>query len=404
MTRERMNLELLQDLGADLDHGHVRDPLASPRRSSCRPGSSSCRRGRAGSRRSSTSTCRAHATAETREIERYFHLVTAVREALRGDEASVDAAVDAPAGRRRGPGRMTGSAASSTRRARDAAAGQAAELREWAPPVLLFVGFLVAWELIVRVFAIEQFVLPSPIAIAEAWVTLPARAVRGGELHVPRDRRRAWSSGRPPGSRSGPSRPAIGRCRTRSCRSRSRASSVPILAFAPLFNNWFGLDQQLSKAMVAAALCFFPVMINTVRGLTHVDPAAVELLRSMAAPRARRCSEAPRPQRAAVRLHGAPSGGDPGDDRRDRRRVLRGAAGQPRPVHRDVLRVPQLRTVVGRHRLRLRHRDRAVRRRRDRGAAGDAVARSDGRPGARRSRVTGRIGERQCRDGRLGVR
>ena len=61
------------------------------------------------------------------------------------------------------------------------------------------------------------------------------------------------------------------------------ASSVPILAFAPLFNNWFGLDQQLSKAMVAAALCFFPVMINTVRGLTLVDPAAVELLRSYAA-------------------------------------------------------------------------------------------------------------------------
>ncbi len=61
------------------------------------------------------------------------------------------------------------------------------------------------------------------------------------------------------------------------------ASSVPILAFAPLFNNWFGLDQQLSKAMIAAALCFFPVMINTVRGLTTVDPAAVELLRSYAA-------------------------------------------------------------------------------------------------------------------------
>ena len=61
------------------------------------------------------------------------------------------------------------------------------------------------------------------------------------------------------------------------------ASSVPILAFAPLFNNWFGLDNQLSKAMIAAVLCFFPVMINTVRGLTTVDPAALELLRSSAA-------------------------------------------------------------------------------------------------------------------------
>jgi len=53
-----------------------------------------------------------------------------------------------------------------------------------------------------------------------------------------------------------------------------------------LFNNWFGLDSQLSKAMIAAALCFFPVMINTVRGLTTVDPQALELLRSYAAPEA----------------------------------------------------------------------------------------------------------------------
>ena len=35
--------------------------------------------------------------------------------------------------------------------------------------------------------------------------------------------------------------------------------------------------------MIAAALCFFPVMINTVRGLTTVDPQALELLRSYAA-------------------------------------------------------------------------------------------------------------------------
>jgi NitT/TauT family transport system permease protein len=35
--------------------------------------------------------------------------------------------------------------------------------------------------------------------------------------------------------------------------------------------------------MVAATLCFFPVMINTARGLLHVDPAALELMRSSAA-------------------------------------------------------------------------------------------------------------------------
>ena len=44
------------------------------------------------------------------------------------------------------------------------------------------------------------------------------------------------------------------------------------------------MDNQLSKALIAAVLVFFPVMINTVRGLTNVDPAAIELMRSYAAP------------------------------------------------------------------------------------------------------------------------
>jgi NitT/TauT family transport system permease protein len=48
-------------------------------------------------------------------------------------------------------------------------------------------------------------------------------------------------------------------------------------------NNWFGLANPLSKSMIAALLVFFPVMINTVRGLTSVDPAALELMRSTAA-------------------------------------------------------------------------------------------------------------------------
>src|SRR6185503_1025260 len=45
----------------------------------------------------------------------------------------------------------------------------------------------------------------------------------------------------------------------------------------------FGIDKQLSKAMIAAVLVFFPVMINTVRGLLSVDAGALELMRSYAA-------------------------------------------------------------------------------------------------------------------------
>jgi NitT/TauT family transport system permease protein len=60
------------------------------------------------------------------------------------------------------------------------------------------------------------------------------------------------------------------------------ANAVPIIAFAPIMNNWFGVLNPLSKAAIAAVLVFFPIFINVVRGLAAVDPAAIELMRSYA--------------------------------------------------------------------------------------------------------------------------
>ena len=48
-------------------------------------------------------------------------------------------------------------------------------------------------------------------------------------------------------------------------------------------NNWFGITNPLAKMSIVAVIIFFPVMINTVRGLTLVDAGALELLRSYAA-------------------------------------------------------------------------------------------------------------------------
>ncbi len=66
---------------------------------------------------------------------------------------------------------MTGSVAPVVAAPRSAGTRAADRARDWAPPVLLLVGGLVAWELVVRVFGIKQFILPSPIAIAVAWQT-----------------------------------------------------------------------------------------------------------------------------------------------------------------------------------------------------------------------------------------
>ena len=60
-------------------------------------------------------------------------------------------------------------------------------------------------------------------------------------------------------------------------------SAIPIIAIAPILNNWFGVLNPLSKMMMAALLVFFPVMINVTRGLVEVQPASLELMRSYAA-------------------------------------------------------------------------------------------------------------------------
>jgi NitT/TauT family transport system permease protein len=61
------------------------------------------------------------------------------------------------------------------------------------------------------------------------------------------------------------------------------ANSVPIVAFSPILFNWFGPSNPFSWMAIVAVIVFFPVMINTVRGLTLVDPRALELMRSYAA-------------------------------------------------------------------------------------------------------------------------
>jgi NitT/TauT family transport system permease protein len=62
------------------------------------------------------------------------------------------------------------------------------------------------------------------------------------------------------------------------------ANAVPIIAFAPITNQWFGGGlTKSSKIAIAAILCFFPVLVNTLRGLTSVRPQDLELMRSYAA-------------------------------------------------------------------------------------------------------------------------
>ena len=160
------------------------------------------------------------------------------------------------------------------------------------------------------------------------------------------------------------------------------ASTIPIIAFAPITLNWFGPESLLPRMTIVAVMVFFPVMVNTIRGLTNVEPAALELMLVVRgerladagqAARARtRCRTGSRRLRIATTLSviGAVVGEFFGGPLYSLGIYITLETGpQPLPVG------------VGRDRARLRARDRAVPRGGRPRAAGHALARGarDGR-------------------------
>lgn len=150
------------------------------------------------------------------------------------------------------------------------------------PPIAAFAILLTAWEVTVRALNLKQFVLPSPVAIGTAWLD-NLQVLSAAAAYTLVEVVSGLLLGATGGILVGVAAARFAVLRGSLLPFAIAANSVPIIAFAPIFNNWFGVSSQLSKTMIAAVLVFFPVMVNTIRGLVNVEPAALELLRSYAA-------------------------------------------------------------------------------------------------------------------------
>jgi ABC-type nitrate/sulfonate/bicarbonate transport system permease component len=63
------------------------------------------------------------------------------------------------------------------------------------------------------------------------------------------------------------------------------SQTIPIIILAPLFIIWFGYG-YLPKIVIVVLICFFPVTISFLQGLSTADRDYIDLLRSMGATRA----------------------------------------------------------------------------------------------------------------------
>jgi NitT/TauT family transport system permease protein len=156
-------------------------------------------------------------------------------------------------------------------------------LVDWIPAAVVLVATIALWQGLIAAFHVQQFLLPKPSAIARSfwdsrselwhagWYTFQEALggfALGSSLAIVLALVLArW---RPLGTALMPYAIA--------------ANAIPIVAFAPITNQWFsgGLTKS-SKIAIAAVLCFFPVLVNTLRGLTSVRPQDIELMHSYAA-------------------------------------------------------------------------------------------------------------------------
>lgn len=148
--------------------------------------------------------------------------------------------------------------------------------------LLSFAIVFVAWELTVRLFALPEYLLPGPepvfVALAQNIRTLAAQSLWTGgtvlagfvvaaAVAIPLAMLIVIS-------------PVLERLLYP---PMVATQSIPKIALAPLFIVWFGFGVA-PKVAVAFLIAFFPIVIDTIVGLRSIDPAMIQLARSMGAP------------------------------------------------------------------------------------------------------------------------
>lgn len=149
-------------------------------------------------------------------------------------------------------------------------------------PLIVAIAFLVAWEGLIVIFQVQEFLLPRPSVIGGTLLETYPRLISAGWVTF---QNAFW------GFAIGCGLGIVTGIISSRFTSFSRAllpvaiavNAIPIIALAPIFNNWFGSLNPASKIAIVVVLVYFPAMISTVRGLTSVDLLSLELMTSYAA-------------------------------------------------------------------------------------------------------------------------
>lgn len=154
-----------------------------------------------------------------------------------------------------------------------------------AVPVVALVALLALWQLIALLEIYPPFIIPSPQAVVEKFVTVVADGRLGSHTQVTLT---AVVTGLVLGVSVGA---ALGYLIAKNRLLEVTLApviialqSTPIVAYAPLLVIWFG-SGPTSKVVTSALIVFFPTLMNTVVGIRNVPQPLHDLMRALRATR-----------------------------------------------------------------------------------------------------------------------
>ena len=153
--------------------------------------------------------------------------------------------------------------------------------RRWSPPVLGVTAAIALWWSATAVFGIRPFFLPSPPDIVTAFRTQPAYLLREAGATVT-ETVVGFAIAVLAGLTLAVVLTAWPMLERATLPVLVALNSVPKVAVAPLLVVWLGFGPR-PKVVLVVLICFFPIVVATMAGLTSTPAELAELGRSLSA-------------------------------------------------------------------------------------------------------------------------
>lgn len=151
----------------------------------------------------------------------------------------------------------------------------------WPALAIVALGFA-GWELVVRLFDIKPYLLPSPVDVMSAAFNFGEHDWVDNILVTTWEIVGGFGIAAAGGIALGTAIAASTFARRALVPLLVFLNTLPKIALAPMFLFWLGYG-ILPNALIAGLIAFFPIVINTSVGLSRIDPDLVDLGRSLRA-------------------------------------------------------------------------------------------------------------------------